>query len=288
MAPPATMEASLDRYWLLGEPGWWNLGKEMPPDFRPGELAPPETWVSSTPRIGNLGWIRQRLRPLAWPLLRPMAWAPTFLVATAIPLAFSGRTPNDQAIALALFALTWVLIVMPLILARNVQPTSSGTTLSLPVDWMSLGLGAALFPLHLLVDPRLGWASYAMFWIAYIRTVFMVQETMKTPPARFLLPIDTEDWSGEMSESWEVLSEIWARREIARAPCGNGNLVVSGVSRGEDDFLALTLVHKSGFVLDPFHESLDGDYKLAELLTMPLVINGKQWPNRFVLSSEEE
>ena len=91
-----------------------------------------------------------------------------------------------------------------------------------------------------------------------------------------------------MSESWEVLSEIWARREIARAPCGNGNLVVSGVSRGEDDFLALTLVHKSGFVLDPFHESLDGDYKLAELLTMPLVINGKQWPKRFVLSSEEE
>ena len=286
MSLPRVMEASRDGQWLLGEPGWWNLGKEMPADFRAGELAPPEGWVSSTPRVGNFGWIRQRYRPLAWSLLRPMAWAPVFLVATAFPLAFSGLSPNNQGVSLALFASAWALVIIPLLMARNAQPMSDGSILSLPVDWISLGMGAALFPFHILVDARLGWASYSLFWIAYIRTVLRVQEVMKTPPGRFMLPVNPEDWGSEMPEPWELLSESWARRPIASARCSSGRLVMSGVSRGGEEFLALALIHDTGFVLDPFHESLRWDVQLSKLLEKAPPIIGREWPKSFVFSSE--
>ena len=137
------MEASLDRHWLLGEPGWWGLGKELPPDFRPGELAPSEGWISSTPRIGNFGWVRQRMRPLAWSLLRPLAWAPFFLLLAALPLAFPGRTPNDQVFALSSFALAWGLIFLPLTPCRLAVPLTCLGTLPSPCpsglqDWLGI------------------------------------------------------------------------------------------------------------------------------------------------------
>ena len=282
------MEASSDQHWLLGESGWWDLGDVLPPDFRPGELAPPESWVSSTPRIGNFGWIRQRFRPLAWPLLRPIAWSPMFLVATALPLAFPGRTPNDQSLAFALFVMAWALVLLPLILARNAQPMSNNSISALPVDWPPLALGAALFPLHILIDSRLGWASYVLFLIAYIRTVQKVQDAMTTPSARFLLPIVTEDWNSDLPDSWEALSKQWVRGTIARASCDDGHLVIAGTSRGGSDFLALGFVHRSGFVQDPFHYTLAGNRKLADVLADPLPITGTQWPRRFIVPLEEE
>lgn len=288
MAPATGMEASSDQHWLLGEPGWWNLGDTLPPDFRPGELAPPESWVSSTPRIGNFGWIRQRFRPLAWPLLMPMSWSPLFLLATALPLAFPGRTPNDQAISFGLFAIAWALVLLPLILGRNAQPMSNNSIPALPVDWFSLALGAALFSLHILLDPWLGWISYALFWIAYIRTVQKVQDAMITPSARLLLPIVTEDWNSDLPDSWESRSKHWVSDTIARASCDDGHLVIAGTSRGGSDFLALAFVHRSGFVQDPFHDTLSGNRKLAVVLAEPLPITGTQWPSKFIVSSEEE
>ena len=288
MAPATTMEAGSDQRWLLGEPSWWNRGYSIPPDFRPGELAPPESWVSSTPRIGNFGWIRQRFRPLARPLLRPMAWAPMFLVATAMPLALPGLTTNDQTLAITLFLTAWALVIIPLILARNAQPMSNNSIHELPVDWISLALGSALFPMHTLFDPRIGWFSYALFWIAYLRTVRKVQDAMVTPPARFLLPIETEDWTGDLPGPWEVLSKHWGRKTIARAECDDGHVAIAGTTTGDSDFLSLTFVHRSGFVQDPFHETLSGNRGLVSALAQPLPITGKQWPGRFIVSLEEE
>ena len=58
------MEAQKDKNWLSGNPKWWGIDKKFPPDYIKGELSPPESWVSSTPKIGNFGWIRQRYKPL--------------------------------------------------------------------------------------------------------------------------------------------------------------------------------------------------------------------------------
>ena len=282
------MEASLDRHWLLGEPGWWKKSDEAPPDFRAGELPPPLPWVSTTPRVGNFGWCRQRMRPLVWPLLRPLAWAPLFLFLSAIPLAIPGRTPDDQVTSMFFFSISWGLVFLPIVFARNAQPMSEGSLLSLPVDWVSLALASAIFPLHLSIDPRIGWLSYALYWVAYARTVQLVQEAMTTPPARFLLPIEPDDWSGELGPPWEISSVKWSRRRLASVDLPNGAVVLSGSSRSGHDFLSLAFVHRSGFVQDPFHERPSAESGLAELLAHPLEVVGREWPDSLLPSSEEE
>jgi len=282
------MEANSDRHFLLGDPGWWIGTEGLPPDFRQGELAPPITWVSTTPRIGNFGWCRQRLRPLAWPLLRPMAWAPLFLLLSAIPLLLPGRTPDDQITSLFFFSISWALVLLPILFARNAQPSSDDSLLSLPVDWTSLALASAVFPLHMAIDPMIGWISYALYWVAYLRTVQLVQAAMMTPSARFLLPIETGDWPGRLNPSWKVTSEKWSRKVLASVDLKNGRAIISGSSRSGHDFLSLAFLHKSGFVQDPFHDSCPGGQEMTELLADPLGIVGLQWPDSLIISLEEE
>ena len=282
------MEASLDRDWLLGEPGWWGISEGSVPDYMPGEESPPMEWVSTTPSVGNFGWCRQRLRPLAWPLLRPLAWAPLFLLLSAVPLAIPGRTPDDQTVSAFFFLLAWGLVILPLLFSRNSQPMSGRSVLSLPVDWASLTIASALFSLHLVIDPRLGWLSYGLFWLAYLRTIQLVQTSMMAPPSRFLLPIRPEDWEGGLDYPWIVSSDRWSRNRIASASFQNGDLVLCGSSRSGQDFLSLAFVHKSGFVLDPFHERLSKEPGLVDLLSKPLPVVGREWPARFLQFSEEE
>ncbi len=282
------MEANSDHHFLLGDPGWWTTPDELPPDFRIGELPPPITWVSTTPRVGNFGWCRQRLRPLVWSLLRPMAWAPLFLLLSAIPLLLPGRTPDDQITSFFLFSASWGLVLLPILFARNAQPGSEEKLLSVPVDWLSLALASALFSLHLTIDPMIGWLSYVMFWVAYFRTVQFVQAAMLTPPARFLLPIESEDWSGSLRPPWRVSSTSWSRKTLASVDLQNGRVTLSGSSRSGQDFLSLSFVHKSGFLQDPFHDSSPGGSELSELLEEPLGIVGRQWPRSLIISSEEE
>ncbi|MAN07818.1 MAG: hypothetical protein CL987_07335 [Euryarchaeota archaeon] len=281
------MESRRDRFWLLGEPRWRNSG-EIAPDFLPGELSPPADWVSTTPRIGSYGWCRQRMRPLAHSLLIPLAWAPFFLLIAAIPLAIPGRTPNDQGISTALFTVAWSLVIIPILFSRNSQPMSGSSFFSLPVDWASLTFALSIFPLHILVDSRLGWISYFFCWLAYFRTIRLVQIAIITPPARFLLPIDPIDWEAELESPWEILSVKWSNKELASADFPNGKLVLSGFSRTGQDFLSLAFVHRTGFVKDPFHESMSGEIGLADLLSKPLPLVGREWPARFLQVSEEE
>ncbi len=282
------MEASLDRNWLLGDPGWWNLQGEQAPDFMPGELAPPLEWVSTTPRVGNFGWCRQRLRPLAWQLLRPLAWAPFFLLLAIVPLAFPGRTPDDQVLSAIFFSVAWGLVFLPILFSRNSQPMSDNSLLSLPLDWNSLAIASILFSLHILVDVRFGWLSYGIFWLAYIRTIQLVQAAMMTPPARFLLPVEPEDWEGSLEGPWVVSSAKWSRNLIASADFSNGKLTLTGSSRSGQDFLALAFIHKSGFVHDPFHERSSDEPGLSELLSTPVPVIGRAWPEKFLQFSEEE
>ena len=69
------MDALRDSHWLLGNPIWWGLEDNLPPDLRNGELKPPNSWNYSSPRENDEGWKRQRLKPLAYALLKPISWS---------------------------------------------------------------------------------------------------------------------------------------------------------------------------------------------------------------------
>nr|AIF24592.1 hypothetical protein [uncultured marine group II/III euryarchaeote SAT1000_34_C08] len=286
------MEQGLDGDWLLGESRWWKLSQgEKPPDLRAGEASPPDTWGSSSPRKGGRGWIRQRHKPVSSSILLPLAWSPFFLAMTAAPLVFPDKVPYDREVAASLFAISWLLILIPLYMARNDQSMSDDGLFSLPFDWRTFVLAALLFPLHILWDPLLGWISYALFWLAWLRSIGLIQDILSTPPARWLLPIETSGWSSSnlLGPRWEVISENWTTGPMAIARCEHGHLSIGGVSRDGIRFLGLTLVHRSGFVQDPFFESKASHSEVQRILSRPPVEQeGLEWPKRLIVPDEEE
>jgi len=286
------MEQGLDGDWLLGESRWWKLSQgEKPPDLRAGEASPPDTWASSSPRKGGRGWIRQRHKPVSSSILLPLAWSPFFLAMTAAPLVFPDRVPYDREVAASLFAISWLLILFPLYMARNDQSMSEDGLFSLPFDWRTFVLAALLFSLHILWDPLLGWISYALFWLAWLRSIGLIQDILSTPPARWLLPIETSGWSSSnlLGPRWEVISENWTTGPMAIARCEHGHLSIGGVSRDDIRFLGLTFVHRSGFVQDPFFESKASHSEVQRILSRPPVEQeGLEWPKRLIVPDEEE
>ncbi len=286
------MEQGLAGDWLLGESRWWKLSQGgKPPDLRAGEASPPDTWASSFPRKGGRGWIRQRHKPVSSSILLPLAWSPFFLAMTAAPLVFPDRVPYDREVAASLFAISWLLILIPLYMARNNQSMSDDGLFSLPFDWRTFVLAALLFPLHILWDPLLGWISYALFWLAWLRSIGLIQDILSTPPARWLLPIETSGWSSSnlLGPRWEVISENWTTGPMAIARCEHGHLSIGGVSRDGIRFLGLTLVHRSGFVQDPFFESKASHSEVQRILSRPPVEQeGLEWPKRLIVPDEEE
>ena len=286
------MEQGLAGDWLLGESRWWKLSQGgKPPDLRAGEASPPDTWASSFPRKGGRGWIRQRHKPVSSSILLPLAWSPFFLAMTAVPLVFPDRVPYDREVAASLFAISWLLILIPLYMARNNQSMSDDGLFSLPFDWRTFVLAALLFPLHILWDPLLGWISYALFWLAWLRSIGLIQDILSTPPARWLLPIETSGWSSSnlLGPRWEVISENWTTGPMAIARCEHGHLSIGGVSRDGIRFLGLTLVHQSGFVQDPFFESKASHSEVQRILSRPPVEQeGLEWPKRLIVPDEEE
>ena len=286
------MEQGLAGDWLLGESRWWKLSQGgKPPDLRAGEASPPDTWASSFPRKGGRGWIRQRHKPVSSSILLPLAWSPFFLAMTAAPLVFPDRVPYDREVAASLFAISWLLILIPLYIARNEQPMSGDGLFSLPLDWKTFALAALLFPLHVVWDPLLGWISYLLFWLVWLRSIGLIQDILSTPPARWLLPIETSGWSSSnlLGPRWEVISENWTTGPMAIARCEHGHLSIGGVSRDGIRFLGLTLVHRSGFVQDPFFESKASHSEVQRILSRPPVEQeGLEWPKRLIVPDEEE
>ena len=283
------MDAVLDNHWLLGNPEWWNLKDELPPDIRNGELTPNSNWATSTPRLGNHGWMRQRMKPLAYKLLFPLAWAPFFLILTVIPLVFSGETPNDQLISFIFFSISWILVIYPLFDSRELQLSHINSIYKLPIDWNLLFIGIAIFPIHILVDPRFGWISYLFLCAAMYRTIRLIQNMMLIPPSRFVLPIEIKNWnSGDLNNSWSIKSNKWNIGPIAHYKCLDGYLTLSGIRRSKVNFLSITFVHKSGFIQDPFFKREKEDLMLINMLQKPPIIMGNSWPEKFLITSEEE
>jgi len=282
------MESGLDHQWLVGEPGWWKLPTDSSQHGnRSGEASPPEAWASTNVHDGGRGWARQRLQPLAPSILLPLAWSPLFLLLSAVPLVLPERLPaDDQIVAALFFSLSWTLVLVPLYMARSAQPMSGGTILSLPFDWATFAAASAVFALHIPASPLFGWVSYALFWVAWLRTYRRIKRVLQIPSSRWLLPIDQSIWNSEsmLSPEWQTVSEVWTTGPIATMDCDWGRLAISGASRGDDRFLAIALVDQSGFVHDPFHVGPVGDALAAGSLSKPPVVDrGLEWPERLLV-----
>lgn len=283
------MEATEDRFWLVGNPAWWKLGEgETPPALRDGEIPLSEAWANSSSNKAH--WSRQRLRPLAWSLLKPSAWAPFFLISSSFPLAFPGKTPDDQAVAAILFVVSWSLLIIPQMLERNSQPSSGGSILSLPIDWKLLLVGFVIFPLHIEVDPKIGWISYSLFIASMLRSIGLISESFEIPPARLVAPVNPTALDGLVIDGkWTVLSDRWHRGPIATLATENGSLLISGSSRSGFDFISLAYRHQTGFVQDCLFEGHPESEALSEiLLSPPVVFEGAEWPSSFILPVVEE
>ena len=284
------MEAHGDRNWLRGDPVWWGLEtKQKPPLIRNLEISIP-SGMGAPSSEHRFGWARQRMRPLAWSILKPVAWSPFFLISSIFPLVFTGNTPDDQFVSGALFVISWTLLIVPVSNARNAQPTSSDNFLILPIDWALLSLGFLLFLAHIYYSPLLGWVAYAVFLTAFLRSIMMISEVFSIPPARIMSPLEKSSWdSRALPERWEINSRSWSKGKISSTPIGEGKLVLYGHTRQHTDFISISYICKFGFVQDCLFESHPhSDEIIAVLEELQFDFSQVEWPIELIAFDEEE
>lgn len=284
------MEAHGDRNWLRGDPVWWGLEtKQKPPLIRNLEISIP-SGMGAPSSEHRFGWARQRMRPLAWSILKPVAWSPFFLISSIFPLVFTGNTPDDQFVSGALFVISWTLLIVPVSNARNAQPTSSDNFLILPIDWPLLSLGCLLFLAHIYYSPLLGWVAYAVFLTAFLRSIMMISEVFSIPPARIMSPLEKSSWdSRALPERWEINSRSWSKGKISSTPIGEGKLVLYGHTRQYTDFISISYICKFGFVQDCLFESHPhSDEIIAVLEELQFDFSQVEWPIELIAFDEEE
>lgn len=284
------MEAHGDRNWLRGDPVWWGLeSKQKPPLIRNLEISIP-SGMGAPSSEHRFGWARQRMRPLAWSILKPVAWSPFFLISSIFPLVFTGNTPDDQFVSGALFVISWTLLIVPVSNARNAQPTSSDNFLILPIDWPLLSLGCLLFLAHIYYSPLLGWVAYAVFLTAFLRSIMMISEVFSIPPARIMSPLEKSSWdSRALPERWEIDSRSWSKGKISSTPIGEGKLVLYGHTRQYTDFISISYICKFGFVQDCLFESHPhSDEIIAVLEELQFDFSQVEWPIELIAFDEEE
>lgn len=226
-------------------------------------------------------------------ILFSTAWAPFFLLLSVVPLALPGRTPNDQSIATTLFAISWALLLIPFLKLKDGLPNRAAkSVLDLyPLDVLFIVLGGLTFPLHILVDTRIGWLSFAFFAIAQYRTIRNFTVCAGRNSARWLLPLESADFSTEvLGQGWVADSKRFRNGPLAHwdGPLPEYAADLIGVTRGDSTFVAFTLKHRGGTLHDPFSEHLVGESAFEGLLgSPPLVIGGEAWPERFLPSAEQ-
>ncbi len=238
--------------------------------------------------------MRQRLQPLGPRILYTSAWAPFFFIASAIPLAFPGRTPDDQLVATSLFSASWFLLLLGFRKLQDGLPIPVEGLLKkfYPFDILLMLPAAIFFLLHILVDSRLGWLSFLLFAIAQYRTIQNLISVAGENSARWLLPINPEDYSeAVLNDGWMGVSTNFRNGTLARwegaLPEYTANLI--GVTRGDSSFVAFTLMHRLGTIHDAFSDTFVSDLRFASLLSSPpLLIAGEAWPERFLATTDEQ
>ena len=110
----------------------------------------------------------------------------------------------------------------------------------------------------------------------------MIRDVVIKPSGRWLLPVDSSNWktTQALRDGWDIDSEFWTSGPIAKLNVGTGEITLTGVSRGEDRFVAIALINPSGFVHDPFAD----DHSSRALYESQVVITGVDWPSRLLPS----
>ena len=204
------MSEVADADWVHGRPEWWRStagksptksygafgapvdegveSKPVPFQFH-WEILPSEKWTLADTKTGGKGWIRQRFKPPARSILLPCSWSIFFLIATIVPLVFSGQTPNDQFASIILFISTWSLLFIPAWMALNEMPRGRGWLIGRnTIFYFSTGI--IFFLLHILIDPIIGWISYSFFCLAWFSQILRFQNGFKVPSNRWILPFE--------------------------------------------------------------------------------------------------
>lgn len=286
------MKGTRDSEWMRGQALWYPAS-ESTPEHLVGEENPGENWdIASSSEVGR-GWMRQRLQPLGPRILYTTAWAPFFLIASAIPLAFPGRTPDDQLVAISLFSASWFLLLLGFRKLQDVLPNTVEGLLKkfYPFDIVLMLPAAIVFLLHILIDSRLGWLSFLLFAFAQYRTIQNLISVAGENSARWLLPINSEDYSeAVLNDGWMGVSNNFRNGTLARwegaLPEYTANLI--GVTRGDSSFVAFTLMHRVGTIHDAFSDTFVSDPRFASLLSSPpLLIAGEAWAERFFATTDE-
>ena len=286
------MEGARDSEWMRGQSQWYPAS-ESTPEYLIGEENPGENWdIASCSEVGR-GWMRQRLQPLGPRLLYTTAWAPFFFIASAIPLAFPGRTPDDQLVAISLFSFSWFLLLLGFRKLQDGLPIPVEGLLKkfYPFDIVLMFLAGIVFLLHILIDSRLGWLSFLLFAIAQYRTIQNLISVAGENSARWLLPINPEDYSeAVLNDGWLGVSTNFRIGKLARweeaLPDYTADLI--GLTRGNSSFVAITLTHRVGVIHDAFSDTFVSDPRFSSLLsTPPLLIAGEAWPDRFLAGTDE-
>jgi len=286
------VKGTRDSEWMRGQALWYPAS-ESTPEHLVGEENPGENWdIASSSEVGR-GWMRQRLQPLGPRILYTTAWAPFFLIASAIPLAFPGRTPDDQLVAISLFSASWFLLLLGFRKLQDVLPITVEGLLKkfYPFDIVLMLPAAIVFLLHILIDSRLGWLSFLLFAFAQYRTIQNLISVAGENSARWLLPINSEDYSeAVLNDGWMGVSNNFRNGTLARwegaLPEYTANLI--GVTRGNSSFVAFTLMHRVGTIHDAFSDTFVSDPRFASLLSSPpLLITGEAWAERFFATTDE-
>ncbi len=286
------MKGTRDSEWMRGQALWYPAS-ESSPEHLVGEENPGENWdIASISEVGR-GWMRQRLQPLGPRILYTTAWAPFFFIASAIPLAFPGRTPDDQLVAISLFSASWFLLLLGFRKLQDGLPIPVEGLLKkfYPFDIVLMLPAAIVFFLHILIDSRLGWLSFLLFAFAQYRTIQNLISVAGENSARWLLPINPEDYSeAVLNDGWMGVSTNFRNGTLARweetLPEYTANLI--GVTRGDSSFVAFTLMHPVGTIHDAFSDTFVSDHRFATLLSSPpLLIAGEAWPERFLATTDE-
>jgi len=302
------MSEAPDTDWVHGRPEWWRSTAGRPPNKTHGffgtklddgikqkmipslfdwEIMPPKKWkLADRNKVGK-GWMRQRFKPPARRILLPCSWSIFFMIATVVPLIFPGQTPNDQVVALILFLIAWSLVFFPAWMVQNEMPRGGGLLIGKNTI-VYLSLGAIIFPLHILIDPKIGWISYAFFWGAWYSQIIRFQNGFSVPSNRWILPFDRSEWSENILEkNWQIVSVKWRNGPLATHSFIKG-LELHGTSRSGERFITLHFHGGEGWLNDPFTMQMKSDKIHNFLNNPPVTTNGKVWNNRFLGESHTQ
>jgi len=284
------MQQGADQDWLLGSPLWWPNSGRVLSIVRLDEINPPDSWDFTSPDIGGRGWMRQRLQPVGPQILFTTAWSLFFLIASAIPLIFPDEIPiDDQNLAIVFFSISWILVLVPFLWFSN----GNSESLNLfPLEALPFFLGVVLFILHIMIDPKLGWLGYIFFLYSWLKTVNNISNSLSVNSARWLLPISLSDFSDDIfNEGWILLTRNFRNGLIAKysKDLVHYSAEITGLTRGDNKFLAFSIVYQGRIIHDPFNHNFISDTELNRLLKAPpLKISGESWPSNLIVIREEE